>query len=208
LSLGGGNGYVIVDMGENEEILDGSGADLKVYEVGAGCNGINEGYYVYVSNNSSGPWILLGTGSGNSTFDLAGNLSRARYVKIVDQNPNVDNGGSTPGADIDAIEALHYNSPIPTPTGPTPTNTSTPTNTPTSSTPTATPTQPSSQEMVIPGWIGSPAQQATVSGIVPITLANNITLQSGMIDYWPANDVSQLKVLDPNVSGNGGVRRI
>jgi RHS repeat-associated protein/CSLREA domain-containing protein len=464
LSLGGGGGYVIVDMGEGEEILDGPGADIKVYEVGSGCGGINEGYYVYVSNSSSGPWILLGTGSGNSTFDLATNLSQARYVKIVDQTGI--NSGSTGGADIDAIEALNYvsqiptptptvtnyalrfqpdatshallmpsasnlnfggdmtiefwirtsstyggsgwhdsqwildkdirwegnidwavtlnsgriifnngtggcctdqplystntvnngawhhvaivrnvstgngltniyidgiqdasgifstgnlsndlglvvgvevagvdnnggipstnsrsfqgdlddlriwniarsqneiqgnmfnrlqgneaglsgywnfdegsgqivndntqyqidgqlgsladpdagdpiwilasdlfngpptSTPSPTPTGPTPTptNTSTPTSTPTL-TATATPTLPAFQEMVIPGWIGSPAQQSTVSGVVPITLAEGITLQSGIVDYWPINDLSQVKVLGTVSNKTGG----
>ena len=102
-------------------------------------------------------------------------------------------------------------SPTPTPTGPTPTPTNTftptatftPTNTP-SPTFTATPTLPSLQEMVIPGWIGSPAQQGTVSGVVPITLADGVTLQSGMVDYWPVNDLTQVKVLATNVSGSGG----
>lgn len=41
LSLGGGGGYVIVDMGAGEEIMDGPGDDLKVYEAGAGRGGIN-----------------------------------------------------------------------------------------------------------------------------------------------------------------------
>ena len=53
-------------------------------------------------------------------------------------------------------------------------------------TPTATPTLPSFQEMVIPGWIGSPAQQATVSGVVPITLVDGITLQSGSLMIGPS----------------------
>ncbi len=95
--------------------------------------------------------------------------------------------------------------PTPTPTGPTPTptNTSTPTGTPTI-TPTATPTLPSLQEMVIPGWIGSPAQQSTVSGVVPIVLAEGITLQSGTLDYWPVNDMTQVQVLATGLSGSGG----
>lgn len=81
--------------------------------------------------------------------------------------------------------------------------TSTPTNTPTI-TPTVTPTLPSLQEMVIPGWIGSPAQQATVAGAVPITLAEGITLQSGTLDYWPVNDMTQVTVLATGLSGSGG----
>ncbi len=93
----------------------------------------------------------------------------------------------------------------PTPTGPTPTNTSTPVNTPTV-TPTNT-SAPSTSELVIPGWIGSPAQQATVSGVVTITLASGVTLQSGMIDYWPVNDLNQRKDLNTvsNISGGGAL---
>ena len=110
LALGGGDGYVIVDMGAGEEIINGPGVDLKVYEVGSGCRGINESYTVLVSDSPSGPWTSLGSGSGISMFDLEGHeLDSARYVKITDNNPNINNSGQTPGADIDAIEALNSN---------------------------------------------------------------------------------------------------
>ncbi|HEU0293222.1 MAG TPA: CSLREA domain-containing protein, partial [Anaerolineales bacterium] len=95
--------------------------------------------------------------------------------------------------------------PSPTPTGPTPTstNTATSTSTPTS-TPTATPTPPAFSELVIPGWIGSPAQQATVSGIVPITLATGITLQEGTLDYWPVDDPNDIHFLATGLGGKTG----
>ena len=118
-------------------------------------------------------------------------------------NPYWDNSGNFTYTIYDNA----YFPPIPssTPTGPTPTPSNTPTLTSTPTlTPTATPTLPSLQEMVIPGWIGSPAQQASVSGVAPITLAEGIILQSGTIDYWPVNDLTQVKVLASNVSGSGG----
>ena len=109
LSLGGGGGYVIVDMGAGEEIVDGAGADLKIHETGSGCGGINERYDVFISNNPNGDWVPLNSGSGTSTFDLAGSqLFTVRYVMIVD-NTGLNNSSRTPGADIDAIEALHSN---------------------------------------------------------------------------------------------------
>ncbi len=78
-----------------------------------------------------------------------------------------------------------------------PTPTATASRTPAS---TATPPQP----LVIPGWIGSPASQSSLSGIVPITLKNGVTLVNGSIDYWPVDDTTQLTVLAENLSGNGG----
>jgi len=58
--------------------------------------------------------------------------------------------------------------------------------------------------LAIPGWIGSPAQQATVSGVVPITLANGVTLQSGTLDYWPVGNPDQITVLGTVSNVNGG----
>ena len=56
----------------------------------------------------------------------------------------------------------------------------------------------------IPGWIGSPANQGTVSGQVPITLTSGISLQNGTIKYWPADDRTAVTTLASNVSGSGG----
>ncbi|MGC1378977.1 MAG: DUF6531 domain-containing protein, partial [Anaerolineales bacterium] len=58
--------------------------------------------------------------------------------------------------------------------------------------------------LVIPGWIASPAEQGTLSGIAPIRLANGVTLADGTIDYWPVDDTGQLKVLAEHVSGSSG----
>jgi RHS repeat-associated protein len=66
-----------------------------------------------------------------------------------------------------------------------------------------TPPDPSGP-LAIPGWIGSPTNQSTVSGIVPINLASGISLQQGTIDYWPADNPSAAITLASNVSGTGG----
>jgi len=56
----------------------------------------------------------------------------------------------------------------------------------------------------VPGWLGGPANQSVISGAVPITLAPGVTLQQGVIDYWPAGDPSAVTQLAANVSGAGG----
>ena len=71
-------------------------------------------------------------------------------------------------------------------------------------TPTGTPQTPPLSELVIPGWIESPAQQSMVSGVVSITLVNGITLQNGTVDFWPVNDLTQVKVLATVSNKSGG----
>lgn len=58
--------------------------------------------------------------------------------------------------------------------------------------------------LAVPGWIGSPINQSTLTGQVPIRLGSGINLQTGTIDYWPVDDPSALAVLATNVSGSGG----
>jgi RHS repeat-associated protein len=84
---------------------------------------------------------------------------------------------------------------------PTPSNTPTsqPTNTPTN-TPTPTPPPPA---LEIPGWIGSPTNQSITTNQIPIALASGVTLQSGTIDYWPADDPNAATTLATNLSGGG-----
>lgn len=92
------------------------------------------------------------------------------------------------------------------PSAPTDTPTPLPTDTPTvgpSNTPVPSATPQSALET--PGWIGSPANGATVSGQVPIQLASGETLQSGTVDYWPADNPNALTTLVSNVQGSGTV---
>ncbi|WP_075072943.1 RHS repeat-associated core domain-containing protein [Longilinea arvoryzae] len=67
-----------------------------------------------------------------------------------------------------------------------------------------TPTPPPADApLSVPGWIGSPANQATLTGLVPIQLTSGITLTSGTLDYWPADHPEAAQTLAANLSGSG-----
>ncbi len=105
IALGDG-GWIVLDMGLGEAIVDGDGADLIVYE--DLFSFWSEGYAVYGSNEVKGPWILIGTGVGTQEFDLAdqSGLVMSRYIKVWDDN---DWPWTWPweGFDLDAVEALN-----------------------------------------------------------------------------------------------------
>jgi hypothetical protein len=83
----------------------------------------NEAVEVQVAQSENGPYISLGMKncgdagpnfSNSCDFDLAGSgLNNIRFVKVFDREvftfPGVacDNAGSSPGADLDAVEVLH-----------------------------------------------------------------------------------------------------
>ena len=104
-----GDGWVIVDMGKGEEIVDNPGPDLRIYESDRSFdpNWKDELYMVYVSNDNK-VWRSLGYGRGTKEFDLATtNLNEARYVKI---KGYAEGSGVKAGPDIEAIESLHSRS--------------------------------------------------------------------------------------------------
>ncbi|MFX0107765.1 MAG: aryl-sulfate sulfotransferase [Candidatus Hodarchaeota archaeon] len=91
------NGYMTLDMGEQEEIIDEEGMDFTVYSRGGT-------YSVSVINDLDDSPILLATVTGNQSFDLSlANLAQARYVRI-----DFFSGDTV---EIDAIEAIHHNFP-------------------------------------------------------------------------------------------------
>lgn len=91
------NGYLILDMGLNQEILNGTGPDFTVITGGGE-------YIVRVGNNFTSPFTILGTGSGNESYDLSAvGFTSARYVWI--------ECISEENVKLDAIEALNYNQP-------------------------------------------------------------------------------------------------
>jgi RHS repeat-associated protein len=55
------------------------------------------------------------------------------------------------------------------------------------------------------GEIGSPLNGSTVTGLVPIVLAPNVTLTSGTLVYFPANNINAVTTLNANVSGSGQI---
>jgi hypothetical protein len=104
LALGGTGHWVILDMGQNEEIIDKPGNDLRIYENGVTAGGEDEPYAVSVSDSPDGPWKNIGEGSAISEFDIStSGLGSARYVRIDDLSTSIES--ITPGADIDAVQA-------------------------------------------------------------------------------------------------------
>ena len=91
------DGYISLDMGENEEIVDAFGDDFTIVALGGD-------YRVSVTNSLDVEFEPLGTGSGEMSFDLAdSSLDEARYVRVQ----------YITGEDIelDAVVALNYNTP-------------------------------------------------------------------------------------------------
>jgi len=86
-------GYLTLDMGQGEDIVNGDGMDFKVVTQG--------GRYIVFVGDPDQPLKKLGEGRGNQSFDLASvNFFNARYVKIQFLS----------GADveIDAVVAINY----------------------------------------------------------------------------------------------------
>ena len=92
-----GNGYIILDMGESEEILDGLQEDFTVYAHGGD-------YNIFVGNDLTKPFTFLRSGQNNQSFDLNNiGSSKIRFVKI-----EVSNYESV---FIDSIVAIYYDGP-------------------------------------------------------------------------------------------------
>jgi hypothetical protein len=93
-----GNGYLTLDMGEHEEILDGNNSDFSVVAQGGN-------YSVWAGNSLGKPLTWLGYGSGVQSFDLSVvGIHIARFVRV-----GYYAGSST---ELDAIVALNYNTPV------------------------------------------------------------------------------------------------
>ncbi|MHA1954667.1 MAG: hypothetical protein ACW96U_12055 [Candidatus Heimdallarchaeaceae archaeon] len=89
-------GYLTLDMGENESIIDGEGDDFSVVAHG--------NYSVLLGNNTSQPMNMLSIGTNNQSYDLSTiAFKEARYVRI-------EYGGGA-SVSLDAIVAFNYNIP-------------------------------------------------------------------------------------------------
>ena len=86
--------------------FDGDGPDLKIVEIGP----LAEAVEVSVSSDGE-HWLAIGCAKGaESTLDLAGQASpgdRFRFVRLVDLGTSNPVNNRWPGADIDAVAALH-----------------------------------------------------------------------------------------------------
>lgn len=85
---------IILDMGSGQEIVDETGADLRVY----GCQG---SYRIGVSQTPfDNTFVNLGNGAGVQDFDLAGSgLTVVRYVRLTVVGAS---------AEIDAVHGLNF----------------------------------------------------------------------------------------------------
>ncbi len=91
------HGYLTLDMGENEEVLNQNGDDFRVYTSGGE-------YQIWIGNDIENPFTYLGTATGNSSFNIASvSFSSVRYIKV-----QYISGAYL---DLDAIEAFYYNEP-------------------------------------------------------------------------------------------------
>ncbi len=96
----GKGGWIVIDMGDT--IFDGPGADFKVIQHGSP----GKPFQVSGSNNTEGPFITIGNGTGTTTFDFAPTLiHKARYLKIKDTGTGPSWGAGI-GFNLDAIEML------------------------------------------------------------------------------------------------------
>jgi hypothetical protein len=94
ISSGYGQGSIVLDMGENEEIIDDIGNDFTIIAAG--------GYYRISVSQDHNNFINLGVEIGNVSIDINKlNNQRFRYLKI--ENFNGTN------VLLDAIVAIHYN---------------------------------------------------------------------------------------------------
>lgn len=111
----GTGGSLTLDLGEGQEVYDGPGNDLVVFERGGGADQslANEGYEVLVSDAPDSGFVSLGSAYGvdrgvGDGFDLSrGGVASARYVRIVDDG----DGTTVNGADIDAVEVVAVSAP-------------------------------------------------------------------------------------------------
>jgi hypothetical protein len=90
-----GNGYLTLDMGFNEEIINNEGADFSIIAQGGN-------YSIWVANELNKPFVKLGNGQGNQSFDLSDQeIELIRYVRIEYRSGDP--------VELDAIIAIHCN---------------------------------------------------------------------------------------------------
>ncbi|MBN2384306.1 hypothetical protein JXQ70_15625 [bacterium] len=98
---------LVLDMGEDFVIQDGSGDDLIVYEADMGDG--DESFELYGSiGGFLGPWVLIGSGIGTTAFDLDDQgLDSVRYLMFVDTTTG-DFLIDYAGFDLDAVHTINH----------------------------------------------------------------------------------------------------
>jgi len=102
----GSNGFIVLDLGEGHEIVNGAGNDFTITEAIFSQDPIPETYRVY-AGSAYVQNALLGTATGTASFDLAaGGVNSTRYLKIVDASSSSPNLRFA-GMDLDAVTVLN-----------------------------------------------------------------------------------------------------
>jgi len=104
----GHGGSVVLDFGDHP-LIDGPGMDLVVIEIGP----VSSVEPVTVEVSSDGArWQMVGSTAGQrSTLDLASTAKagdRFRFVRVRDAEAGLSKDTAWPGADLDAVGALHW----------------------------------------------------------------------------------------------------
>lgn len=93
-------GWIVLDM--HDTIFNGEGNDFKVIEAGT----TPKSFTVSGSNSIDGPFQVIGTGNGTTSFDLAAcPLDKVRYLRIADNGTGAISGSGA-GYNLDAVEML------------------------------------------------------------------------------------------------------
>ena len=96
----GRNGYLTLDMGDT--LYDGPGADFKVFQSGTTA----KSFTVSGSHTLDGPFTVIGTGNGTTSFDIGPSLlGRVRYLYIKD-NGSGSASGTGAGFNLDAVSMI------------------------------------------------------------------------------------------------------
>lgn len=93
-------GWIILDM--HDTLFNGEGNDFKVIESGSA----SKSFTVSGSNSMDGPFYVIGTGNGTTSFDLSAcPLDKVRYLRIVDNGTGAISGSGA-GFNLDGVEML------------------------------------------------------------------------------------------------------
>ncbi len=99
-------GYLILDLGPDEEVVNGAGPDLYIEEVDGedGANYTGEAFVLHGSMDGIN-WTEIGEGAGDTYFDLSIRLPWARYLKLEPVDTDIELDGVR-------VENIAANSPV------------------------------------------------------------------------------------------------
>ncbi len=100
-------GSIVLEFGSGY-IVDGSGNDLRAWEVTGGTSYPTEKIKIEVSQNGSSWFLVTASADRDTEADLASSgLAWAKYVRITDVSPRAPFEATADGYDLDAVSALN-----------------------------------------------------------------------------------------------------